>query len=993
MAASRTTATNRIIYLITIIIAILCLYVISLNSYLLFHSLIEIATVVIAFALFTLTWNTSRFLATGYLKILGIGYGFIAIIDLFHALTYKGMGLLLDNGANLPTQLWIAARYLQALLLLAAPIYARRNLNERMFFCIAAIVAASTTALVFSGFFPDCFIVGKGLTQFKIGSEYVISLLLVVALVLFNRVRSAFTSKVFIIICAGIICTIGAELAFTSYISVYGLANMIGHVLKLIAFALLYQALVVTGLKEPYELIFHDLNESEQALHRTQEHLEELVRERTTALEDANSKLRLTRFSIEHSADAIFWMTPDARIVDVNEAACRSLGYTKDELLRLTIPDIDPFYNAEVWQQHFIDLRQLGSVKLETVHTNKNGEKFPVEVVANYVPYGKEELNCAITRNISDRKLIELYREMSREVLQLLFESGELKNLMPSLITLLKSRTGFDAVGIRLQDGDDFPYYAEGGFPKDLLMKENSLIARTADGGVCHDENGNACLECTCGLVITGKIEPGHPLFTPGGSFWTNDPSPVLDLSPDVDPRINPRNECFHHNYASVALIPIRSKERIIGLIQFNDHRKNRFTLDSVEILEGIASHIGSALMRKKVEDVRTKLESQLLQAQKMESVGRLAGGVAHDFNNLLTVILGGAHLALSELEPDQPLHEYVTLIKNAGEKSAELTQQLLAFARKQTIEPKILDLNDSISGMLKMLQRLIGENTQLAWLPSNNLWAVKADPSQIDQILANLCVNARDSITDIGTITIRTGNSVVDDGYRAELIDVVPGEYVHISVCDTGCGMDKETLAHIFEPFFTTKGPGEGTGLGLATVYGAAKQNNGFVNVYSELGIGTTFTIYLPRFVGNANHKSSNSQTQPTPRGLETILLVEDESAILNMTTMILKKLGYTVMPACNPIEAISIANEHSEKIDLLITDVIMPEMNGKELARNLMLLNPQLKTLFMSGYTADVIAHHGVLEEGTYFIHKPFALPDLAEKVRIVFDSMLNA
>ncbi len=327
MAASRTTATNRIIYLITIIVAILCLYVISLNSYLLFHSLIEIATVVIAFALFTLTWNTSRFLATGYLKILGIGYGFIAIIDLFHALTYKGMGLLLDNGANLPTQLWIAARYLQALLLLAAPIYARRNLNERMFFCIAAIVAASTTALVFSGFFPDCFIVGKGLTQFKIGSEYVISLLLVVALVLFNRVRSAFTSKVFIIICAGIICTIGAELAFTSYISVYGLANMIGHVLKLIAFALLYQALVVTGLKEPYELIFHDLNESEQALHRTQEHLEELVRERTTALEDANSKLRLTRFSIEHSADAIFWMTPDARIVDVNEAACRSLGY------------------------------------------------------------------------------------------------------------------------------------------------------------------------------------------------------------------------------------------------------------------------------------------------------------------------------------------------------------------------------------------------------------------------------------------------------------------------------------------------------------------------------------------------------------------------------------------------------------------------------------------------------------------------------------------
>jgi PAS domain S-box-containing protein len=391
---------------------------------------------------------------------------------------------------------------------------------------------------------------------------------------------------------------------------------------------------------------------------------------------------------------------------------------------------------------------------------------------------------------------------------------------------------------------------------------------------------------------------------------------------------------------------------------------------------------------RKQGEIDKIHLESQLHQAQKMESVGRLAGGVAHDFNNLLTVILGGAHLALSELEPGQPLHEYVTQIKKAGEKSADLTQQLLAFAQKQTIEPKILDLNDSVSGMLKMLQRLIGENTQLAWLPSNNLWAVKADPSQIDQILANLCVNARDSITDIGTITIRTGNSVVDDGYRAEDIDVVPGEYVHISVCDTGCGMDKETLAHIFEPFFTTKGPGDGTGLGLATVYGAAKQNNGFVNVYSEPGIGTTFTIYLPRYVGNTDQMSVKDPTQPAPKGLDTILLVEDEPAILNMVTMLLQKQGYTVLTAGTPGEATRLANEHSGKIDLLITDVIMPEMNGKDLAHNLMSFNPKLKCLFMSGYTADAISHHGVLEEGVHFIHKPFSLPDLATKVRTVID-----
>lgn len=409
---------------------------------------------------------------------------------------------------------------------------------------------------------------------------------------------------------------------------------------------------------------------------------------------------------------------------------------------------------------------------------------------------------------------------------------------------------------------------------------------------------------------------------------------------------------------------------------------------DENGIVQGFAGTAHDITNRKRAEEEKVKLESQLQQAQKMESVGRLAGGVAHDFNNLLTVILGGAHLALSELEPGQPLYEYVTLIQNAGEKSAVLTQQLLAFARKQTIEPKVLDLNEIVSGMIKMLQRLIGENTQLTWQPANNLWPIKADPSQIDQILANLCVNARDSITDIGTITIQTGNSVVDEGYRIEHADVIPGEYVHISVCDNGCGMDKETMTHIFEPFFTTKGVGEGTGLGLATVYGAAKQNNGFVNVYSEPGIGTTFTIYLPRYVGSTDQKSAKCQTQTAPRGVETILLVEDEPAILNMTMMLLKKQGYTVMAADTPGEATRLANEHSGIFDLLITDVIMPEMNGKDLANNLKSLNPKLKCLFMSGYTADVIAHHGVLEEGMHFIHKPFALPDLAVKVRKVLD-----
>jgi PAS domain S-box-containing protein len=591
--------------------------------------------------------------------------------------------------------------------------------------------------------------------------------------------------------------------------------------------------------------------------------------------------------------------------------------------------------------------------------------------------------------DITERKIADIYREMGREVLQILNDHGDFKDSIQNIIITLKTRTGFDAVGIRLQDGDDYPYFSEEGFPADLLLKENSLIVRSVDGGVCRDKGGNVCLECTCGLVINGKIEFGHPFFTPGGSFWTNDSFPLLDLPPQVDLRLNPRNECIHHKFASVALVPIRTKDRIVGLLQFNDHRKGCFTLSSIELLEVIASQIGSALLRKQAEEEKHLLEAQLHQAQKIESVGRLAGGVAHDFNNMLGVILGHAHLALMETDPTQPIHANLEEIRIAAERSADLTRQLLAFARKQTVAPKVLDLNETISGMFKMLQRLIGEDIKLNWQPSAELWRVKVDPSQIDQILANLCVNARDSITDIGTISIETGNSTVDENYTANNMDSTPGKYVTITVSDDGCGMDNETMTHIFEPFFTTKGVGKGTGLGLATVYGAVRQNNGFIKVKSELGIGTKFMIYLPHHASKSGQKPTEGVVIATPRGQETILLVEDEPAILNMASMILTKQGYTVFQANMPGEAIRLARENSKEIHLLITDVVMPEMNGRDLAKSLQSQHQNLKCLFMSGYTADVIAHHGVLDDGIHFIQKPFSLPDLAVKVREVLDS----
>ena len=384
----------------------------------------------------------------------------------------------------------------------------------------------------------------------------------------------------------------------------------------------------------------------------------------------------------------------------------------------------------------------------------------------------------------------------------------------------------------------------------------------------------------------------------------------------------------------------------------------------------------------------RKALESQLQQAQKMESVGLLAGGVAHDFNNMLGVILGTVDIALEQVDPAQLLCEDLLEIRKAAVRSADLTRQLLAFARQQAIAPTVLDLNETVPGMLSILQRLIGEDISLLWQPATALWPVMMDRSQMDQILSNLCVNARHAIKDVGTVRIATANAVADTAFCAQYAEAVPGEYVRLSVGDTGSGMDAATQARIFEPFFSTKGVGEGTGLGLATVYGAVKQNQGFVTVASTLGEGTTFEIYLPRHKGETPPAPLAGTVAPDLRGGETILLVEDEPALIRLLTKGLEAKGYRVLAASSAADALRLSTAHAGPIHLLVSDVVMPGMNGRDLAQALLRLRPTLKPLFMSGHTADVIAVRGLLAPEVAFIEKPFTPVALAAKVREVLD-----
>ena len=386
------------------------------------------------------------------------------------------------------------------------------------------------------------------------------------------------------------------------------------------------------------------------------------------------------------------------------------------------------------------------------------------------------------------------------------------------------------------------------------------------------------------------------------------------------------------------------------------------------------------------------RLEEQFRQVQKMEAIGRLAGGVAHDFNNMLGIILGHTEMALEQIGPDQTILSDLQAIQLAAERSAILTRQLLAFARKQTIMPVYMDLNKSVSLMLKLLQRLIHEDINLVWLPGSDLHTVKLDPSQVDQLLTNLCINARDAITGVGTIILETGNITIDDAFCARHPEAVPGEYVFLAVHDDGAGMAPETLAHIFEPFFTTKGIGQGTGLGLATVYGIVKQNNGLIHASSRPGKGTTFLIYLPEAVAETRPPDDVVKT-PSPRGCgETVLLVEDEQSLRNLCQLFLNALGYNVLAAECPGDALEQSERYPGDIGLLLTDVVMPGMAVTEMVRRIRTTRPGINVLFMSGYTADVIAQHGVLEKRAAFIAKPFTRDEFARKVRATLEGSLH-
>jgi two-component system cell cycle sensor histidine kinase/response regulator CckA len=584
------------------------------------------------------------------------------------------------------------------------------------------------------------------------------------------------------------------------------------------------------------------------------------------------------------------------------------------------------------------------------------------------VGHGKEGL---LSLNATERSAPEPLRlSLShRERLERLLETNrELSKFQPleSLLAKIAEACGHlldsDSVGIRIREEDDLVLAGAYGDAREAMPTPRLKLGESLSGLV----------------AATGE--------------------PLIVSDPARDPRMTPAHrEAYRRGgYKAFLGVPLILGPQVLGVLSVRTRRERGFSLEDLALAMAFAAQAAIALensrlyqQTQRAYEELSQTQEQLTQARKMEAVGRLAGGVAHDFNNLLTVMIGRTQLLLRRLDAHDSIRPELELIQATADQAADLTRQLLAFSRKQVLQPTVLNLNRAVANLGEMLKRLIGEDIVLVTELGSALGHVKADPTQIQQVVMNLAANARDAMPRGGRLTLETANVDLDATYARQRVGVQPGRYVMLAVTDTGVGIAPDTRAHLFEPFFTTKGPGHGTGLGLATVYGIVKQSDGHIWVYSEPGRGTTFKIYLPRVDATVDPVMPESDLPVNTYGHETILLVEDARAVRVLARDVLKAQGYAVLEAEHGREALRIAEQYAGPIHLLLTDVVMPEMNGRDLVEQLAPLRPSMAIIYMSGYTDTVVVHQGGLDPGAAFLQKPFTPSALVGKVRQLLDT----
>lgn len=1021
------------------------LFAVSRYDFLFFHGIAEVFSIVVAAGIFAFAWHTARFSSSDYFLFLGIGYLAVAFIDVGHMLTYKGMGTPGATTGNTATQLWIAARYLQAATLVAAPIFLRRRIHLALVvLAYAAAVCLLLSSVLLWHIFPECFIEGQGLTRFKVVSEYLIIGALVASLAFLVSRRAEFHPRVFRYIAISILCTVASETAFTAYVSVYGLSNVLGHFLKIYAYYFLYRAIIRTGLREPYNLLFRNLKQGEEALQRAHDQLEIRVAERTLELAEANRAL-LQEVGARKRAQEALNLERD-RLVGILNAMENGVYIVN---ARYEIEYVNPVIEREFGRvdgrrcyEYFHDRENAcpwcsfsqvfaGKTVRWEWYSHKVGKTYDLFDVPLHNADGtvsKLEIFFDISERsraqVALRESEERYRQMvetAGEGIWTMDEHGTVTFVNRRMAELLGYNVG-EMAGRRALDfvseEDHVLGQVKVGERRRGLTDRYEVRLRHKDGSIVwvlisasptfvREGHYAGALGMITDITAMKETEKERTLLSAAvhaaaeGIIITTDKGKIEYVNPAF---------CAMSGYVrdeiigqALAILESGQEDAMVqqelwsalrrGDVwsgQLMQRRKDGTAFDAemtVSPIQGSSGRVSNyvAVIRDITEQLR--LEGQLRQAQKMEAVGTLAGGIAHDFNNILAAIIGFTEMCLERVTEAVTRRRMEQVLK-AGIRGRELVRQILTFSRKSGHERSPVSMRLIVDDTVNLLRASLPSTIEIHCSVTTRSDVVLAEPNQLQQVLMNLSTNAAHAMAgEPGSLTIALSEFSFALPMDAPHPDLKPGTYVRLSVHDTGAGIDRSVLDRIFDPFFTTKKPGEGTGLGLSVVHGIVRGHGGAVTVESEPGKGATFHVFLPR--ADTTSGDVDALEPKAPVGRERILFVDDEPALVEMGREVLESLGYQVTATTDPLDALRMFREQPDAFDLVITDQAMPHTTGMHLAKELIALRGDLPVILSSGHTdldREAASRNGIRA----VVSKPLTRAETARSIRAVLDAL---